>query len=94
MAKEDFCYCSLISPMLDALMSHDSSCAGLGLTGCQITLQPLSHFSTSSDKGKECEEKACEIKIKIKTGRSLSNYHHEQNRLILGKTNLIYCQLE
>lgn len=31
--------------------------------------------------------------FKTKTGKSLSNCHHGQNRLVLGKSGSIYCQL-
>jgi len=30
--------------------------------------------------------------VEIRTGRSLTNYHHRQNRIDLRKINLIYYQ--
>lgn len=56
------------------------------LPSCSLT--PPSH------QWKKGERRWKSLWIKKKTGRTLINYNHRQNRLYLGKINLISCQLK
>ena len=58
-------------------------CDGLTLASCQVPNKPLYHSSSSAGQGRENMMKG--LWVKIRTGRSLSNYHHRRNRLDLGK---------
>jgi len=59
-------------------------CGGLTLTGCQVpTTAALSlPFLSWTGKKKNTMKGSC---VEIRTRRSLTNYHHGQNRLDTGK---------
>lgn len=61
-----------------------TSCVWLTLACCQIPTQPLSHSPSSATQRKKMRWK--DLWFEIKTGKSLTSYHHGQNRfLIWGK---------
>lgn len=67
-------------------------CGGVALANSQIPTQPLlPSLSSAWQEEKIGWERIC---VDIKTGRLLANYPHRQNRLDLGKINLICCQLQ
>ena len=63
-------------------------CGGLTPAGCQVPTKAALSLSSSTGQGREKITKGSWVEIR--TGRSLSNCHHEQNRLDLGKKKLIY----
>ena len=67
-------------------------CGGLTMAGCQMATQLLSHSLSLTGQGEEMRLKS--LRFKVKTGRSYTNYHQKQNRLDMGKINLIYIQLK
>ena len=58
-------------------------CGGLTLAGCQVPTKAALSLPSTAGQGRENIMKG--LWVEIRTGRSLSNYHHEQNRLDLGK---------
>lgn len=64
-------------------------CGGLALAGCQVFTKVLYHSPFIKEAGEENTRKT--LWVKVKSGKSFTNYYHRQNKLNLGK--LIYCQL-
>ena len=61
-----------------------NKCGGLTLAGCQVpTKAALSLPPPQLDRGEKNITKGSWVEIR--TGRSLSNYRHGQNKLDLGK---------
>ena len=58
-------------------------CGGLTLPGCQVPTKAALSLPSSTGQGRENIMKGSWVKIR--TGRSLTNYRHGQNRLNLGK---------
>lgn len=63
-------------------------CSRLTLAGCLMPTQPLSQSPFSMRQGGE-EIRWRSSWVETKTGRSLSSYHRVQNRLGVGKINLL-----
>ena len=81
------------APVLDAAPQVHSHLltfvVGLTLAGCQVPTKSALSLPSSAGQGRDNITKG--LWVKIRTGRSLSNYRHRQNRLDLGK-KLIYYQ--
>ena len=72
-------------------MDFVNSCGGLTVAGRQVPTKAALSLPSSAGQGRENEMKGSWVEIR--TGRSLSNYHYQQNRLDVGKKiNLIYYQ--
>lgn len=56
---------------------------GLKLPGHQVPTEPLSHSTSSAGQREK------KMWVDIRTGKSLTIYHHRQNRLCLGKINFL-----
>lgn len=82
--------------MMDAslfnLGKEKGGCGCSILAGHQLFIQMFSHSPSSTVWGKKITWK--NSWVKIWTGKSLTYYHHGQNRLNLEKINFIYCQLK
>ena len=66
-------------------------CGGLTLAGFQVPTKAALPLLSSAGQGTENITKGSWVKIKDRE-RSLTNCCHKQNRLDLGKINLIYYQ--
>lgn len=51
--EKNFCFCSFICPVLNALMSHHTSCSGLTVDGCQTPTQLFSQSASSAEQGRK-----------------------------------------
>lgn len=82
--------------MMDVILfnlgKEEGGCGCSTLAGHQMLTQMFSHspFLTVWGKKIRCKNSW----VKIRTGKSLTYYHHGQNRLNLEKINFIFCQLK
>jgi len=71
-------------------------CGGLTLAGCLVPTKatPSLHSSAGQGKGKK-KNRTKDLWVEIRTERSLTDYHHGQNRLISGnEVNLLSTKTE
>lgn len=59
---------------------------GLKLPGHQVPTKPLSHSTSSAGQREKIKKR---MWVEIRTGKSLTIYCHRQNRICLGKINLL-----
>lgn len=76
-----------LNTLLLSMVSTVCQCGGLTLAGCQTPTQLLPPSPSSMGWGERRRWK--NVWVETETGRSLTNYHHRQNRLDLSKNNLI-----